>query len=113
MSESLVVTLGQQYHVGEKPTVIMYTYSNRHGGTPNKTATKDAMSLDYSSICYIGSRVILMSMKEIYNKILLYININSHGCRKEHTYNASSTHGVENKLNCESGRRKLFGLIRV
>ena len=24
------------YNVGEKPTVIMYTYINRHAGTPNK-----------------------------------------------------------------------------
>ena len=26
----MVVTLGQQYNVGEKPTVILYTYINRH-----------------------------------------------------------------------------------
>ena len=32
----MVVTLGQQYNVGEKPTVILYTYINRHAGTPNK-----------------------------------------------------------------------------
>ena len=30
-------TLGQQYKVGEKPTVILYTYINRHAGTPEKT----------------------------------------------------------------------------
>ena len=47
-------TLGQQQHVGEKPTVILYTYMNRHAGTPNKTKAKDTMSLD-SSICNIGS----------------------------------------------------------
>ena len=28
----MVVTMGQQYNVGEKPTVIMYTYINRHAG---------------------------------------------------------------------------------
>ena len=28
------ITLGQQYNVGEKPTVILYTYINRHAGTP-------------------------------------------------------------------------------
>ena len=28
------VTLGQQYNVGEKPTVILYTYINRHAGIP-------------------------------------------------------------------------------
>ena len=32
----MVVTLGQQYYVGEKPTVILYTYINRHAGTPDK-----------------------------------------------------------------------------
>ena len=32
----MVVTLGQQYNVGEKSTVIMYTYIiNRHAGTPD------------------------------------------------------------------------------
>ena len=27
------VTLGQQYNIGEKLTVILYTYINRHAGT--------------------------------------------------------------------------------
>ena len=32
----MVVTLGQQYNnIGEKPTVILYTYINRHAGTPD------------------------------------------------------------------------------
>ena len=35
----MVVTLSQQY-VGEKPTVVLYTYVNLHAGTPNKTKTK-------------------------------------------------------------------------
>ena len=26
----MVVTLGQQYNIGEKPTVMLYTYINRH-----------------------------------------------------------------------------------
>ena len=30
------ITLGQQYNVGEKPIVILYTYINRHAGTPEK-----------------------------------------------------------------------------
>ena len=29
----MVITLGQQYNVGEKPTVILYTYITRHAGT--------------------------------------------------------------------------------
>ena len=28
------ITLGQQYNVEEKPTVILYIYINRHAGTP-------------------------------------------------------------------------------
>ena len=34
----MVVTLllGQQYNTGEKPTVMLYTYINRHVGTPDK-----------------------------------------------------------------------------
>ena len=35
----MVITLGQQYNVGEKPTVILYTYINRHAGTPTKGKT--------------------------------------------------------------------------
>ena len=34
----MVVTLGQQYNVGEKPTVILYTYNiQRIGCQPEKT----------------------------------------------------------------------------
>ena len=36
----MVVTLGQEYNVGEKPTVILYTYINRHAGPPNITKQK-------------------------------------------------------------------------
>ena len=32
----MVVLLGQQYNIGEKPTVILYSYINRHAGTPEK-----------------------------------------------------------------------------
>ena len=30
----MVVTLGQQYNLGEKPTVILYTYINHHAQLP-------------------------------------------------------------------------------
>ena len=36
----MVVTLGQQYNIGEKPTVMLYTYINRHVGTPDKKQNK-------------------------------------------------------------------------
>ena len=69
----LIVTLGQQYHVGEKHTVILlYTYINRHAGTQNKTTkTKDTMSLYYSSVCNIESWVVWVSMNEIYYLIIV------------------------------------------
>ena len=37
------ITLGQQYNVGEKPTVILYIYINRHAETPenNSKQTRD------------------------------------------------------------------------
>ena len=34
----MVVTVGRQYSVGEKPTVILYTYINHHAG-PSIIAT--------------------------------------------------------------------------
>ena len=30
----MVVTLGQQYNVGEKPTIILYTYINHYAQPP-------------------------------------------------------------------------------
>ena len=46
----MVVTLGQQYNVGEKPTVILYTYINRHAvGLVNVTLDADIIPL---TLCY-------------------------------------------------------------
>ena len=36
----MVVILGQEYNVGEKPTVILYTFINRHAEQPNIAKTK-------------------------------------------------------------------------
>ena len=33
------VTYGQQYNIGEKPTVTLYTYINHHVGTPKQKQT--------------------------------------------------------------------------
>ena len=60
----MVVTLGQQYHVGENPTVILYTCVNRHAGTPNKTKTKTRAWVTAQFVTF-GSRVGWVSMKEI------------------------------------------------
>ena len=40
----MVVTLGQQYNIGEKPTVILYSYINRHAGTPEKQRKQNSTS---------------------------------------------------------------------
>ena len=58
----MLVTLVKQHNVGggnHRSVVILYTYYiiNRHAGTLNKAKTKYKMSLDYSSICYIGPRI--------------------------------------------------------
>ena len=33
----LIVTLGQQCNIGEKPVLMLYANINRHAGTPDKT----------------------------------------------------------------------------
>ena len=44
----VVVTLGQQYNnVREKTTVILYTYINRHAGTPDKNKNKQKHCVKY------------------------------------------------------------------
>ena len=55
----MAVTLGQQYNVGEKPTVILYTCTNRHAGTPEKQQKqKHCTSSNMVVIinCYIGCK---------------------------------------------------------
>ena len=51
----MIVTLGQQYSIGEKPTVILYTYINRHAGTPEKQRRQNCTSSNMVVIiyCYI------------------------------------------------------------
>ena len=53
----MIVILGQQYNnIGEKPsTVIMYTYINRHAGTPEKQRRQNGTSSNMVVIiyCYI------------------------------------------------------------
>ena len=48
----MVVTLGQQYNIGEEPTVMLYTYIfNRHAGTPDKT--KQRYCSVYVCVCVV------------------------------------------------------------
>ena len=55
----MVVTLGQQYNIGEKLTVILHTYLNRHAGTPEKLQKQKHCSTLSNMVviiycCYIG-----------------------------------------------------------
>ena len=54
----MVVTLGQLYNIGEKPTVILYTYINRHAGTPEKQRRQNSTSSNNMVVviiyCYIS-----------------------------------------------------------
>ena len=51
----MVVTLGQQYNVGEKPAVILYTYINRHAEPPN--IKKNITIIVLSNHTKMGARV--------------------------------------------------------
>ena len=51
-SPIMVVTLGQQYNVGEKPTVIRYTYINHHAEPPN--------IIKHKTLWYIVKRIIVL-----------------------------------------------------
>ena len=55
----MAVTLGQQYNVDEKPTVVLYTYINRHAGTPEKQPKQKQCS---APIIKHGSDNILLHM---------------------------------------------------
>ena len=50
----MVVTLGQQYNIGEKPTVILYTYINRLAGTPEKQRRQNSTPSNIIIYCYTG-----------------------------------------------------------
>ena len=77
------VTLGQQYNVGEKPTVILYTYINPHAELPNITKQDNIVLSQEDSTWYlivvpsdltrIGARVKTVKFTNI-----LYTCINRH-----------------------------------
>ena len=46
-----VITSGRQYNIGEKPSVILYTYINLHAGTP-KPHPFNLRVLDYSVVIW-------------------------------------------------------------
>ena len=52
------VPLGQQYNIGKKPSVILYTYINRQAGTPEKQRKQKHCDISSNMVviiyCYIG-----------------------------------------------------------
>ena len=79
----MVVTLGQQCNVGEKSTVILYTYINRHAGTTRKTAKTKTMCSTSNMVLiviiyfYIGckyiSPVVMYLLSFDLTEIILYL----------------------------------------
>ena len=60
----MVVTLGQQYDIREKPTVLLYTYINRHAGAPEKQRKKQNKTWYIVIIyCYIGCKDEVTTLK--------------------------------------------------
>ena len=47
-----VNTSGRQYNIGEKPSVILYTYINLHAGTPKPQSFCFFLVLDYSVVIW-------------------------------------------------------------
>ena len=54
----MVLTLGQQYiyNVREKPTAILYTYINRHAGTPDKKRRQNRNKV----VCSTSSNMVVL-----------------------------------------------------
>ena len=64
-----VTTSGRQYNIGEKPSVILYTYINLHAGTPKP---QSFLSKSPGLQC---SNMVLHGLREIKVKLNIYENI--------------------------------------
>ena len=62
----MIVSLGQQYNVGKKPTVILYTYINHHAQLPVITQHTHFNK-------YIVTRIVLMSIIVLSNHTIAFI----------------------------------------
>ena len=77
----MAVTLGQQYNVGEKPTVILYTYINHHAEPPIITKHKHCCCSTIivpSNHTRIGAWVNSKIVGEKSTSILYKYSINGH-----------------------------------
>ena len=102
----MVVTLGQQYNVGEKPTVILYTYINHHAQPPIIT---------HHNHCYIVTRIVLMSTIVSSNHTRIGAWVNSKMCvcvLSSHSFWTSSSLDVPAGVTQEEGHTGfLFHLL--
>ena len=55
----MVVTLGQQYNVGEKPTVILYTYIDSRAVTPEKQQKQNRDNVVSYTITHGSNNILL------------------------------------------------------
>ena len=75
----MVVTSGQQYNVGEKPTVVLYTYINRHAGINIKTKTEGRMFLLVFLLFAHTQRMLRASRILMLNRVLALRKIDKKG----------------------------------
>ena len=68
-----VITSGRQYNIGEKPSVILYTYINLHAETP-KPHPFNLRVLDYSVV--IWSYMILEKKETKKNSKIILVQVN-------------------------------------
>ena len=61
------ITLGQQYNVEEKPDVILYTYINRHAGTPEKHLTAQQHQKQCSTPSHMVVVIYYLHVRDIRN----------------------------------------------
>ena len=94
----MVVTLGQQYNVGEKPTVILYTYINHHAEPPIITIVLIMSIIVPSNHTRIGAWVNskMSGRNPLFNSIL-YNSINRHA-RISHKHRRHGKLGLQLSL---------------
>ena len=68
----VVVTSGQQYHI-EKPTVALYTYINRHAGTPDKAKTRQPRTGDAD---FVSSNIATDRVMYVWSSHIARVKIN-------------------------------------
>ena len=62
-----VTRSGRQYNIGEKPSVILYTYINLHAGTPKpQSFLSKSPELQYSNMVLYGLSKVKVKLLVVY-----------------------------------------------